>query len=102
MTLYLLVLFELAAVLLIVACFCRATHTHKGNTKRPIRWIFSLLGVMACVSFLAPWFGYEPDGLATGLLSVLTLTQLVTSHYWHAGVPPQFATTQGDPPCTGH
>ncbi len=90
MKLFLLVLFLAFSVLLLASCFCRATHTHKGNTRRPVRWTFTAQGVLACICCFAPCYGYEPDGLATGLVGVLALTQVVTSHYWRQGVPRQF------------
>lgn len=91
MKLYLVIVFELAAALLVWSCFCRAAFTHKRNTRRPIRWTFTLLAIMACTCFFAPilWH-YEPDGVSAGLAGVLALTQLVTNHYWRQGVPPQF------------
>ena len=97
MTLFLLCVFQVSALLLVGSCICRAYHTHKGNTRRPVRWTFSALSVVACLSLFGPWFGYEPDGVSTALIGVLTLTQLVTSHYWRAGVPRQFSQEDRSP-----
>lgn len=95
MSLFLLGLFQLSAGVLLYSCFSRASFTSKANTRRPIRWVFTILGVMACVCLFAPWLtDYEPDGMAAALVAQLALTQLVTSHFWHAGVPPQFQKDQ--------
>lgn len=91
MSLFIFILFQVFAALLVYSCFCRASFTNKGNTLRPVRWTFSMLGVVACFALFGPWITtYEPDGFATALLGAITLTQMVTSHYWRAGVPQRF------------
>lgn len=91
MNVFLHALFLLSAAVLVFACFCRFVHTDKTNTVRPIRWVFAILSVVACVCLFAPLLGhYQPDGIATALVTVLALTQVVTSHYWRAGVPQPF------------
>lgn len=86
-----LVLFELFAIALFWSCFCRSSHTHKGNTLRAVRWAFTLLGLVSMVCIvLPPLYGYEPDGVDVMLLSAMAVTQLVTAHYWRAGVPEPF------------
>jgi hypothetical protein len=86
----LLTLFEIFAFGLFWSCFCRSAHTSKANTKRDIRWAFTILGVVAIVCMVAPLWGYEPDGLVVLVLAAATITQLVTAHHWRAGVPRQF------------
>ena len=89
-----LVLFEIFLLLVVYSCFCRATHTSKANTRRPIRWTFSALGAVAVFSALGPLVAdYQPDGVATALAGVLCLSQLVTNHYWRNGVPAPFKET---------
>jgi hypothetical protein len=85
-----LVLWELAAWALVYSCFCRASFTSKANTRRDIRWAFSLLGIMALLSVFAPFWGYDPDGFTVALLVVITLVQLTTAHHWRQGVPVKF------------
>lgn len=86
----LLALYEAFACALLWSCFCRATYTSKANTRRDVRWAFSLLGFAALVATLGPLFGYEPDEMATLLLGAVAATQIVTAHHWHAGVPEPF------------
>jgi len=86
----LLLLYEVFALALLYSCFCRATHTTKANTRRDVRWAFTLLGVTAVVATLAPLFGFVPDGMETALLGAIAILQLVTAHHWRAGVPAPF------------
>jgi hypothetical protein len=83
-------LFEAFSLAIFYACFCRAAHTSKANTKRDIRWVFTLLGVVSIVCMAAPLFDYRPDGIAVVLAGAIALVQFVTSHHWRAGVPKQF------------
>lgn len=85
-----LMLWEASALALVYSCFCRATYTSKANTKRDIRWAFTLLGVMGLLSVMAPFWGYDPDGFTVALLVVITLVQITTAHHWRRGVPAQF------------
>lgn len=85
-----LVVWELSALALFYSCFCRASFTSKANTKRDIRWAFTFLGVMALVSVLAPFWGYDPDGFTTALLTAIAVVQLTTAHHWRKGVPDAF------------
>jgi hypothetical protein len=85
-----LVLWEVAAWALVYSCFCRAAFTNKRNTRRDVRWAFSLLGVMALLSVFLPFWGYNPDGFTVALLVVITLVQLTTAHHWRNGVPAKF------------
>lgn len=81
---------EAAAAALVWSCFCRAAYTHKGNTRRDVRWAFQGLGVLAVICLAAPLYGYEPDGMAIALLVWVAIMQIVTAHHWRAGVPKQF------------
>lgn len=85
-----LVIWEALALALVYSCFCRASFTNKANTKRDVRWSFTYLGVMAVLSVLAPFWGYDPDGFTVALLGALTVVQLTTAHHWRNGVPVQF------------
>ncbi len=91
MKLAVLILFQVFGAALLWSCFSRLTFTSKRNTKRAVRWTFTALAVVAAVCLAAPWFAdYQPDAMATALLGISALTQLVTAHYWRAGVPRQF------------
>jgi hypothetical protein len=81
---------ELSAAVLVWTCFCRTSHTHKGNTKRAVRWAFQGLGVLSILSFVAPFYGYEPDRMAVMLLVWIAIVQIVTAHHWRQGVPVRF------------
>jgi hypothetical protein len=85
-----LAIWEALALALFYSCFCRASHTHKGNTRRDIRWAFTLLGIMAVLSVAAPFWGYDPDGFTVALLAAITVVQLSTAHHWRNGIPVQF------------
>ena len=85
-----LAIWESAALALFYSCFCRASHTSKANTKRDIRWAFTYLGVMALLSVLAPFWGYDPDGFTVALLVAITIVQITTAHHWRRGIPAQF------------
>jgi hypothetical protein len=85
-----LAIWEALALALFYSCFCRARHTHKGNTKRDIRWAFTYLGVMSILSALAPFWGYDPDAFAVALLGAITVVQITTAHHWRKGIPAQF------------
>lgn len=85
------VIFQLAALALFWASFCRLSFTNKENTQRAVRWVFTAVSVTAAVAALAPWLAdYEPDAMATSLMVVLAYTQIVTSFHWRHGVPHQF------------
>jgi hypothetical protein len=86
-----LILYAVFSAALFWSCLCRLRHTCKRNTQRAVRWVFTALTVMALVCLCAPllWH-YEPDRMATALLGLLAMTQIVTSHFWRQGVPPQF------------
>lgn len=85
-----LAIWEAMALALVWSCFCRASHTSKSNTKRDVRWAFTWLGVMALVSMLAPFWGYDPDPFTTFLLGSIVAVQLTTAYHWRRGVPAQF------------
>ncbi len=86
-----LLLFEIYALALLLSCFCRLALTRKSNTVRAVRWTFTALSIVAACCVAAPWLtGYQPDAMATALVGVIALTQIVTSHHWRKGVPAQF------------
>lgn len=85
-----LIIWEAFALPLAYSLFCRALHTHKGNTKRDVRWVFTFMGVVALVCVFAPFFGYDPDALTMMLLAAIAMVQVVTAHHWYAGVPARF------------
>lgn len=85
-----LALFELAALSLFWCCFCRSSFTSKRNTKRDVRWAFTLLGVVAIVCIVAPLWDYRPDPIAIIVLVAAALVQLVTDHHWRGGLPKAF------------
>lgn len=86
----LLAIWQAFALALFYSCCCRASFTSKANTKRDVRWAFTFLGVMALLSILAPFWGYDPDGFTTALLASITVCQLTTAHHWRKGVPQAF------------
>lgn len=90
-----LMLFEGFCLSIVYSCFCRASHTNKANTKRDVRWAFSLLGVVSIVGAAVPFAGYEPDPVAVMFAGATAAVQLVTSFHWRRGVPAQF---RKDPP----
>jgi hypothetical protein len=85
-----LAMFEAFAALIFWSCFCRASHTSKANTKRDVRWAFTLLGVVSIVCIVAPFFGYVPDLISIALVGSTAMVQLATSYHWRRGVPVQF------------
>lgn len=85
-----LLLWEAFALALFYSCFCRASHTHKGNTVRAIRWAFTLLGVVSILCVLAPLWDYAPEGMAVLLLGTFTVVQVTTAHHWRKGIPAAF------------
>jgi hypothetical protein len=85
-----LALFECFSLSIFYSCFCRAAHTSKANTKRDIRWVFTVLGVVSIICAAAPVLGYEPDGIAVLLTAAISLVQFVTSYHWRNGVPQRF------------
>lgn len=85
------VLYGVFSAALFWSCLCRLRYTSKGNTVRAVRWVFTALAVLAFICLAAPiLFHYVPERMATALLGLLSMTQLITSHYWHRGVPRQF------------
>ena len=58
-----LVMWEALAGALVYSCFCRASFTSKANTKRDIRWAFTILGVVSILCIVSPLWGYRPDWL---------------------------------------
>lgn len=85
-----LALFEGFALSIFWSCFCRAAHTNKANTKRDIRWSFTLLGVVSILSIVAPLWGYQPDAMAVLLAGATAAVQATTSHHWRRGLPAPF------------
>ena len=90
----LLALYEAFAIALLYSCFCRAAHTSKANTRRDVRWAFTVTGVVAVLAVIAPAYGHEPDRLEVALLGAFAIVQLVTAHHWRAGVPAAFRRSE--------
>lgn len=84
-------LFEGFSFAVFWSCFCRAAHTSKANTKRDIRWAFTLLGVVSIVCMVAPLWGYHPDLVSVLLAGSTAIVQTVTAYHWRRGVPARFA-----------
>ena len=85
-----LAMFEVFSLSILWSCFCRAAHTSKANTKRDIRWAFTVLGVVAIICVASPLAGYEPDGIAVLLSGAMSLVQGATAYHWRRGVPDRF------------
>ena len=83
-------LFEAFSITTFWSCFCRAAHTSKTNSKRDIRWAFTLLGIVSILCIAAPLYEWRPDAIAVLLAGAIASVQVVTSHHWRAGVPKQF------------
>ena len=87
----LLLIFELHAFALLVSGFCRMAMTSKQNTRPTIRWVFTMLSLVAATCVVAPvLFDYRPDWVSAALVAVFAYTQIVTSYHWRRGVPTQF------------
>ena len=81
---------ELLCLLLIFTVFCRAVRMD-SSVRMDVRLAFFLLGVVACIGVPAPWvWGFRPSAFTVLLLAVIVLVQIVTSRYWHNGVPLSF------------
>lgn len=89
-----LALFEAFSLLTFYTCFCRSAHTSKANTKRDVRWAFTLLGVVSILCIVAPLWGYQPDLISLLLAASAAIVQVVTSHHWRRGVPLPFRKDQ--------
>jgi hypothetical protein len=96
-----LALFEAFSIATFWSCFCRAAHTDKRNTRRDVRWAFTLLGVAAILCAVAPLFHYQPDGISVLLAGAIAVVQLVTSHHWRHGVPVRFRPNSPCAKCDG-
>lgn len=82
---------EAVAGALFYTCFCRAIHMNAEHTRYGVLFAFWMLGLASVVMIAAPivW-GWEPSIPTIVLMLAIIIVQLVTSHFWHAGVPPQF------------
>lgn len=85
-----LALFEVFSAVIFWSCFCRAAHTSKVNSKRDIRWAFTLLGVVSILCIAAPLYDWRPDAVAVLLAGAIATVQVATGHHWRAGVPKPF------------
>ena len=85
------VIHELLAGVLFYTCFCRAVHMDAESTDYGILGAFYLLGLSSVVMIAAPIVSsWRPSIPSIFLMLAVIVVQIVTSRYWHAGVPEQF------------
>jgi hypothetical protein len=84
------------AMTIFYTCFCRQARMNKRNTRRDIRWVFTMLGVVSIIVLLAPFYGHEADPIEVLLLGAFACVQVATAYHWRAGVPVQFAEIPPD------
>lgn len=84
------ILHELLCAALFYSVFCRAVRTC-DRVRVLVRLAFFGLGVVACAGAAAPLvWGMVPTMFGLALLAAITAVQMVTAHYWAAGVPDRF------------
>lgn len=77
-------------VTIFYSCFCRQARMTKHNTRRDIRWVFTMLGVVSIIAIFAPLYGHVPDPIELMLLAAVACVQVATAHHWQMGIPPHF------------
>lgn len=87
----LLLVHESLAGVLFYTCFCRAIHMDAERTEYGVLFAFWLLGLSSVVMIAAPIvYGWQPSVPTIVLMLSIVVVQIVTSRFWHAGVPQQF------------
>lgn len=87
----LLIAHELLAGVLFYTCFCRAVRMDTETTSYGVMFAFYLLGLSAILMLAAPIVSaWRPTLPTMALMLAIIIVQVVTSHYWHAGVPKPF------------
>ena len=81
---------EALCLALFYSVFCRCVRS-SDKVRTSVRLAFVFLGLVACAGMVAPLvWGVVPDLFSLSLLAAITVVQLVTAHYWRAGVPDRF------------
>lgn len=91
MTTAALFLHEFLAGVLFYTCFCRAIHMNDETTSYGVLFAFWILGLASVALIAAPIVSpWRPDFPTVLLMLAVIIVQVVTSRYWHAGVPQPF------------
>lgn len=86
-----LLIHEALAGVLFYTCFCRAIHMDDERTSYGVLFAFWILGLASVVMIAAPVVSaWQPSIPTIILLLAIIVVQVVTSRYWHAGVPQPF------------
>lgn len=81
---------ELLCLALFWSVFCRSAITHGHRTKLSIRVSLLVLGAAALAAMVAPFYGWQPDGVTLLMLLAYVAMQVTTAELWRDGTPEPF------------